>query len=339
MKAVALLAIGALVPGVARAQATSYHVTSRYNVGGEGGWDYLTPDAAGHRLFLSRSTHVMVLSLDSGTVVGDIANTPGVHGIALAQDLGRGFISNGRDSSVTIFDLRTLAPIGNVKTGGRNPDAIAYDAFSRRVFAMNGASGTATAIDAATGTVAGMVTLGGKLEMVVPDGRGRVFVNVEDSSQIGVFDARTLAVQAKWPIAPCEEPSGLAMDRANDLLFAVCGNGLMAVVDARSGRVVTTLPICRGTDGAAFDPGPMLAFASCGDGNLTIVHEAARDRFSVAATVPTQRGARTITLDEATHRVYLPTAEYGPAPEPTAAQPRRRPSLVPGTFTVLVVEP
>jgi DNA-binding beta-propeller fold protein YncE len=328
-----------LVASPLLAQAPVYRVSGRFAVGGEGGWDYLMPDTVNRRLYLSRSSHVMVLDLDSGTVVGDIPNTPGVHGIAVAPELNRGFTSNGRDSSVTIFDLRTFATIGNVKVGGRNPDAIVYDAFSRRVFAMNGGSGSATAIDAATGAVAGIVTFGGKPEFARSDERGTIFANVEDSSQIVAFDARTLAMKGKWALAPCEEPTGLALDRANRRLFAACGNGLMAVVNADNGRLITTVPICRGTDGAAFDPASRMAFASCGDGTLSLVHQDSPDTYSAAGAVTTQRGARTITIDERTHRIYLPAAEYGPAPEATAAQPRPRAPMIPGSFAVVVVQP
>lgn len=335
------LVVAALVLGASplRAQAPAYHVAGHFAVGGEGGWDYPQTDTTNHRLYLSRSTHVMVLDLDNGTVVGDITGTPGVHGIAIAPEVNHGFISNGRDSSVTMIDLRTLAVLGNVKVGGRNPDAIGYDAFSRRVFAMNGGSGTATAIDAATGTVVGLVTFGGKPEFVRSDERGTMYANVEDSSQIVTWDPRTLAVKAKWSLAPCEEPTGLAIDRAGHRLFAACGNGMMAVVNSDNGRLITTVPICRGTDGAAFDPATQMAFASCGDGTLSLVHQDGPDRYSAAGTVTTQRGARTITLDERTHRIFLPAAEYAPAPEPVAGQPRARPQMIPGSFTVVVVQP
>jgi YVTN family beta-propeller protein len=320
------------------AQAPRYHVAQRFVLGGEGGWDYLTLDAAARRLYVSHGTRVHVVQADSGTVVGEIANTPGVHGIALAPELGRGFTSNGRDSTVTVFDLRTLATIATVPVGGRNPDAIVYDAVSRRVFTMNGGSASATAIDAATNAVVGSVALGGRPEFAVADGRGRIYLNLEDSSAVVAFDARTLRVEGRWPLAPCTGPSGLAMDRAHRRLFAVCSNQLMAVMDADAGRVITTLPIGAGVDGAAFDPGTQLAFASAGDGTLTVVHEDAPDRFTVVDSVATQRGARTIALDERTHRVFLPTAEFGPPPAPTPERPRPRPPVIPGSFVVLVVD-
>ncbi len=208
----------------------------------------------------------MVLNEDSGTVIGDIPNTPGVHGIAVAPELGKGFISNGRDSSMTVFDYNTLATTANVKVGAANPDAILYDPFSQRVFTFNGRSGNATAIDATNNTVVGTVTLGGKPEFAMTDLHGKIFVNIEDSSQVAVFDARTLQLLGKYSLAPCQEPSGLAIDRQHHRLFAVCGNKTMAVINADNGHVVTTVAIGDGTDGVAFDPSTGLIFAACGEG-------------------------------------------------------------------------
>ena len=327
------------VPALAQAQAGTYHVSRRFPAGGEGGWDYPLADTARNRIFLSRGTHVMVLSEDSGTVIADIPNTPGVHGIAVAPELNRGFISNGRDSSMTIFDYTTLQTTGSVKVDAANPDAILYDPFSRRVFTFNGRSANATAFDATSGAMVGHVTLGGKPEFAQADLRGTIWVNIEDSSQVAAFDANTLQLRGKYSLAPCEEPSGLALDREHHRLFAVCSNKLMAVVNTDNGRVVTTLPIGGGTDGVAFDPTTALAFAACGEGVMTLVHEDSPDRFSVVATVPTQRGARTVTIDPRTHRVFTPTAQYQPAPEQVAGQPRQRPQMIPGSFTVLVIEP
>ncbi len=337
--AVASLLVASVHARTAAAQAPNYHVAQRFQAGGEGGWDYPLVDTLRHRLFLSRGTHVMVLSLDSGTVVGDIPGTPGVHGIALAPELGKGFTSNGRDSSVTVFDYTTLATTANIKVGGANPDAILYDSFSRRVFTMNGRSGNASAIDATTNAVVGMVDLHGRPEFVQSDGQGKIFVNIEDSSAVVAFDARTLQVVGRWSLAPCEGPSGLAIDRQHHRLFSVCSNKLMAVLDADNGRLITTLPIGDGTDGVAYDASSGLAFAACGEGVVTVVHEDAPDRFSVAATVQTQRGTRTITLDPRTHRVYTPTATFGPPPDSVPGQRRGRPQMVPGSFMVVVLEP
>jgi DNA-binding beta-propeller fold protein YncE len=319
--------------------APPYHVSKQIVLGGEGGWDYLIADGVAHRLFVSHGTRVEVVDLARDTAVGAILNTPGVHGIAFAEDLGRGFTSNGRDSTVTIFDLASLNTIGTVNVGARNPDAILYDPGTHRVFTMNGGSGNATAIEGASGTVAGKVALGGRPEFAVSDGRGRIYVNLEDSNAVVAFNARSLQVEGRWPLAGCDGPSGLAMDRDHRRLFSVCSNGLMVVMDADNGRLVTTLPIGRGVDAAAFDPGTGLAFASCGaDSVLTVVHADAPDRYTVVGNVPTRRGARTMALDLTTHRVFLSTAEFGPAPAPTPERPRPRPTVIPGSFRVLVLE-
>ena len=317
--------------------APGYHVIHRINAGGEGGWDYVTVDPDGNRLFLSRGTHAMVIDLGRDSVVGDIPNTAGIHGVALAPELNRGFTSNGRDSSVTIFDYKTLAPIGVVKIPGRNPDAILYDAATKRVFTFNGGTSNATAIDATNGTVVGTVALGGAPETAVSDG-GKVYANIEDKSEIAVFDPKTLAVLAHWPLAPCEEPSGLAIDRVHQRLFAGCGNKTMAVVDMRTGKVVATPAVGSGVDAAGFDPGTQLAFTSNGEGTITVVHEDTPDKYTVVETVPTQRGARTMAVNPKTHRLYTVTAEFGPTPAATADRPRPRPPMIPGTFVVLELD-
>jgi YVTN family beta-propeller protein len=316
--------------------ASGYHLLKKIPLGGEGGWDYLTFDPSSGRLYIARATHVIVLDTASGKVVGDIPDTAGVHGVALAREFGRGFTSDGRAGMVTIFDLKTLATIGHANTG-QNPDAIVFDSASKRVFAMNGRSGDATAIDAATGKVAGTVALGGKPEFAVADGRGRIYVNLEDKSQEVVLDSRKLEVVARWPLAPCEEPTGLALDPEHRRLFAGCHNQLMAVLDADSGKLINTLPIGRGVDATAFDPGLQYAYASNGEGTLTVVHEDAPDKFTVVDNVPTQRGARTMALDPATHQVYLATADFAPMPAPVPGRPRQRPAIVPNTFVVLVL--
>ena len=332
-----LLTLAALAAPAAQGQDAAYHVVGRIPLSGEGGWDYLIVDTAAHRLYVSRSTHVAVIDLDRDSVVGDIPNTLGVHGIAFVRELGRGFTSNGRDSTVTIFDLRTLAPLSQIKVTGRNPDAITYDPVSKRVFTFNGGSANATALDARTGAVVGTIDLGGKPEFAVSDARGRMYVNIEDKSEVVAFDPRSLTVVQRWSLAPCEEPTGLAIDRRSRRLFSVCSNALMAVLDADRGRVVTTLPIGSGVDGAAFDPATGLAFSSNGEGTLTVVHEESADSFRVVGTVATQRGGRTVALDERTHRFYTVAADYGPAPEPTPDRPRPRPPIIPGSVVVLVL--
>jgi DNA-binding beta-propeller fold protein YncE len=326
-----LLASLALAAG-----SSGYHVAKKTVLGGDGGWDYLTVDAKARRIYISRGTHVMIVDADSAAVVGDIPGTNGVHGIAIAYDMDKGFISDGRDNNVTIFDTKTLKVLGTAPAG-KNPDAIIYDPASKRVFAFNGSSKDATAIDAKTGTVAGTIPLGGKPEFAAADEKGHVFVNIEDTSEIVQFDSNKLTVENRWKIAPGEEPSGLAMDRKHRRLFSVCSNKLMVVVNADTGKVVTTLPIGQGTDAAGFDPETGFAFSSNGEGTLTVVHEDSADKFSVVDTVPTQVRARTMALDTKTHQVFTVTAEFGPPPAATAQQPRPRPPMVPGSFTLLTL--
>jgi DNA-binding beta-propeller fold protein YncE len=319
------------------AAGPGYHVTTTYKVGGEGWWDYLTTDAAARRVYISRGTHVMVLDADSGKSVGDIADTQGVHGIALAPDLGLGFTSNGREGTVSIFDIKTLATNSKVKVG-ENPDAILYDPATKRVFTFNGRSQDSTAIDASSGKVLGTIKLGGKPEFSVSDLQGGIFVNIEDKSELVAIDPAKLEVKSKWPLAPCKEPSGLAMDRKNRRLFVGCDNKMMAVVDADSGKVIATPAIGEGVDATAFDDETGLAFASCGeDGVLTVVHEDSPDKFSVPENVKTEKGARTMALDAKTHKVFVVTAKFGPPPAATADNPHPRPSMVPDSFVVLVV--
>jgi len=322
----------------APAGKSGYNVAREIALGGEGGWDYLAVDAAARRLYVTRSTRVVVLDADSGKVVGEIGGLSGVHGVALADELGRGFISNGRSSTVTIFDLKTLAKLGEVKSTGDNPDAILYEPSTQRVFAFNGRSGNATVLEAATGKVAGTVALGGKPEFATADAKGKVFVNLEDKSEVAAIDAHTLAVLARWPLKPCEEPSGMAIDRSSRRLLSGCGNQMAAIVDADGGKVVATVPIGKGVDANAFDPGTGLGFSSNGgDGTLTVIRRDAPDRWSVVENVPTRRGARTMALDEKTHTIFLVTAQFGPAPAATPEQPRPRPAILPGSFVILVV--
>jgi len=326
-----------LASSLVLAQDPGLHVINTYKIGGEGWWDYLTIDPASRHLFLSRGTHVMVIDADNGKVLGDIPDTQGVHGIALDSESGRGFTSNGREGTVTIFDLNTFKTIDKVKDVGQNPDAILFDPATKRIFTMNGRSQDTTAIDAATGKIVGKIPLGGKPEFGVSTGEGEVFVNIEDKSELVVFDPKELKVKSRWPLAPCEEPSGLAMDFRNRRLFAGCDNKMMAVINADTGKVITTLPIGGGVDANRFDPETQLAFASCGEGSLTVVHEDSPDKFSVVQSVATERGARTMTLDPKTHQIYLVTAKFGPPPAATAENPRPRPSMLPDSFVVLVV--
>jgi len=312
-------------------------VIKTYKLGGDGGWDYLTVDPESHHLFISLSTRVIVIDTESGKPVGEIPDTPGVHGIALANDLGRGFTSNGREGTVSIFDLKTLKPISKVQSVGENPDAILFDPATRRVFTFNGRSHNSTAIDAASGNIVGKIELGGKPEFGVSTGEGELFVNIEDKSELLALDPKELKVKSRWPLAPCESPSGLAIDKKNRRLFVGCDNKMMAVVNADTGKVMTTLPIGDGVDADRFDPDKKLAFASCGEGVLTLVKEDSPDKFSVVQNLKTERGARTMELDPKTHKIYLVTAKFGPPPAATAEQPHPRPSILPDTFEVLAV--
>lgn len=332
---VSLSFAGASLARVANS-AADYKVLKTVKLGGDGGWDCLTVDSQARRLYISRGTHVMVVNADTGEVVGDIPGTNGVHGIALVDGLGKGFISNGRDNTVAVFDPKTLRVSKQIPVG-KNPDIIFYDPQSKLVFVGNGGSRDIMAIDPKAETVKGTVPLDGKPEFAVAD-EGHVYVNLEDKSMIARIDSRKLAVDARWPLAPGEEPTGLAIDHKHHRLFAACANKLMTVVDTNNGHVVANVPTGNGADGAEFDSSNEIAFNPNGaDGTLTIIHEDSPDKFSVMQTLPTQRGARTMTLDPKTHKAYLITAEFGPPPAPTAERPHPRPSIVPGTFTLLIV--
>jgi DNA-binding beta-propeller fold protein YncE len=331
--------MNALLLALFFAAAPHYHVVKHFAVGGDSGWDYLTIDAPSHRLFISHADHVVVLDVASGKVVGDIPKTEGVHGIAIARDLERGFISNGRTNNVTIFDLDSLKVTGEAKTSER-PDAIMFEPASSRVFTFNAGGKNTTAIDAKTGTIAGEIPLGGKPEFAVHDGAGHVFVNIEDTSELAEIDAAKLTVVKRWKLAGCEDPSGLAIDRKHHRLFSGCANKVMAISDAEKGALITTVPIGEGVDGDGFDPAYDVAFASCGgSGTLTVVHESTPEKFEVVDNVATARGARTMAVDETTHHIYLPTAQLAPAPAPTPENPRPRRTIVPGTFEIIEVAP
>jgi DNA-binding beta-propeller fold protein YncE len=317
------------------AGASGYHLIKKVKLGGTGGWDYLTVDQATHRVFISRGTKVIVVDPATEKVLGEIPDTQGVHGIALAAEFSKGYTTNGRTSNSTIFDMTTLKPLGELKTD-KDPDAVIYDPYSKRVFTFNGDAGSSTVIDAANGSVAGTVALGGQPEFAASDGKGKIFVNLEDKSELVRFDAKTLKVEYTWPLAPCESPSGLAIDAEHEVLVVGCHNKLMAFVDGNSGKVQGTVPIGQGVDANRFDPGTGYAFASCGDGTLTIAHEDSPGKFSLLEMITTQRGARTMALDRANHNVYLVTAEFGPTPAATADNPRPRPAILPDTFVLLV---
>jgi len=317
---------------------SGYHLARQIKLGGDGRWDYIVFDTAAHRLFIARQTRVMVVDPESGKLLGEIPGLDGAHGVALVNETGRGFATSGRDSSVTMFDLKTLRVLGRIKAA-EDADAVLYDPASKHVLTFNGDAGSSTVIDPISGKVIGSIALGGKPEFGVSAGDGRVYVNLEDKARVAEIDAVGMRVIRSWSIAPCAEPTGLAIDRAHHRLFSGCRNSLMAISDATAGSTVATVPIGEGVDGAAFDPATRLAFASNGDGSITVVHEDSPAAFRVVATVPTRRGARTMALEERTHRIFTVTADFGATPAATAEQPHPRPSLLPGSFTLLVLAP
>ena len=326
---VCLAAVLAVPVIAAPATAPSgYHLVRAVPLPGDEGWDDLAIDQATHRLFITHGTHVVVVDIADYSVAGDIPDTPRVHGVAFAGDVG--FTSNGGDDTVSIFDLKTLQLAKRINVG-KGPDAILYDPATKKVLTFNGGSKDATVIDAASRTVDGTIPLGGKPEFAATDGKGKVFANIEDTSEIVVIDAKKMVVVKHWPLAPCEEPSGLAIDVAHHRLFAVCHNKMMAVVDALTGKIVATPAIGEGPDGAGFDPATRLAFSSNGEGTLTVVREISPDDFKVIDTVQTQKRARTMKLDTQSHDVFLVTADFNPP-----ATPGTRGTIVPGTFRLLV---
>jgi YVTN family beta-propeller protein len=290
--------------------ADSYQITKKIPIPGQGSWDYLTVDEGARRLYVSHGTQVEVLDLDSGAIVGKIENTQGVHGIAIAPDLGRGFVSDGQSSTVTIFDLKTLKMIADVPTG-KKPDAIIYDPATSRVFAFNGGSNSATVIEAKDGKVAGTIGLGGGPEFAAADGNGYVYNNLEDESLVLKINSRTLKVEQRWPTAPCASPSSMAIDAANRRLFLGCRSKVMAVMNADTGQVITALPIGDHVDATAFDVETRLIFNSNGEGTVTVIRQDSPDKYSVVETVETLPRAKTSALDPKTHRLFLSTAESG----------------------------
>jgi len=338
----ALLAVTAflcVVPLRGQAADAHYQLAREVPLPGDEGWDYLSFDAQSGRLYVSHGTRVQVVDTKTFAVVGEIPDTPGVHGIAIAQDLGRGYVSAGRADTIVVFDLKTLARVASIKATGANPDAILYDPFTHRVFTFNGRGRNVTAIDARTNEVVGTIAVDAKPEFAASDAAGRVYVNLEDRNSLAMIDPKELKVLATWPLTGCEEPSGLAIDRAHGRLFSVCSNRVMLVVDASSGAVLASEPIGARVDGVAFDGTRGLAFATAGEGTLTIVHEDTPLKFSVAQSLPTRAGARTVTVDETTHRVFSVTAKLGPVAAPTPEQPYPRPRIEPGSFELLVIAP
>ncbi|MGH8041936.1 MAG: YncE family protein [Rudaea sp.] len=335
----ALLAVmGASALAAPPAATDAWHVTQHYQIGGSGRWDLLTLDQAAQRLYVSRSDRVVVLDAKNGRQVGEIDGLSGVHGIALADSPHRGFISNGRANTVSVFDPDTLKVEQTIAVGAQDPDTILYDAFSHRVFTFNGDSNDASVIDAANGKLLGHIALPGGPEFAVSDGHGHVFDNIESKDELVEIDPVAMRVTAVWPLHDCKRPTGLAIDVAHHRLFSVCQNKLMAVTDSTNGKAIASVPIGEGPDAACFDDKREFVFSSNGrSGTLTVAHEDDPDHYRVLANIPTQTSARTMALDQATGHVFLSAAELGPRPEPTATDPHPRPTVKPGSFTILEV--
>lgn len=332
-----LSALLLLCAAAGAAPAQTYHLTHTFTLGGEGGWDYIALDTMGHRLFIARQDRIMVVNPETGALLGQIPGLDRAHGVAFDYEGGFGFATSGADSAVTMFDLQTLQVMGKTPVAV-DDDAVLYDPASRRILTMNGDAASASVIDPVSGRNVGTIALGGKPEYGVSAGDGKLYVNIADNAEVVEVDARGMRVTRRWAIVPCGSPTGLAIDRVHHLLFSGCRSGVMAISDARAGRLVTTVPIGQGVDATRFDAATGNAFASNGDGTITVIHEDAPTRFTVTGTIQTKAGARTMELDPVTHRIYTVTADFGPAPAPTAAQPRPRPPVVPGTFAVMVLE-
>ena len=337
-----LRAIGICIATFGLAQAAAgavpaYHVAKTYTLSGDGFWDYLTFDPGSKRLFIGRNDRIMVVDPNSGKLLGEVHGLTRAHGVAIDHAQGRGFATSGGNATLMIFDLKTLAVIGSTKVGV-DDDAIQFDPATGRIFTFNGDAHTVSVVDPATGRLIGTVDLGAKPEFGVPDGQGKLYVNLESTSQIAEIDATTMKVTRRWPLAPCQSPSGLAIDTAHHILFSVCRNRVMAISNAVSGRVIAHVSIGPGADAARYDAGTGLAFASTGrDGAITVVHEDSPARFRVVQRVKTQLGARTMGLDPETHRLYTVTASFKPQPK-TAGQRRRFPQMLPGSFRLIVLE-
>ena len=316
----------------------SYKVSKKINIAGDEGWDYLSVDNANQNLFVSHGSVVNVIDLKTDQTIATIQDAKGVHGIAIANDLNKAFISCGKDNTVSVINLKTFELIEKIKIEGQKPDAILYDQFSHYVLTYNAKSSDATVIDANTNKVVKTIPLGGKPEFSVTNTKGLIYVNIEDKNEIKTIDTKTLEVMNTWSISPGDEPSGLALDIQNNILFSVCSNKTMVIVDATTGKIIQIVPIGDGCDGVAFDAKKKMIFSSNGEGSITAVKEESNKKFTVVETINTQKGARTIAINPTTSQLYLSTAAFGAKPEPTTEKPKPRAGLVPNSFTVLVVE-
>lgn len=333
-------ALLATLLGFAAANANAdYHIVKSIQVGGEGGWDYLEPDPIGRRLYISHEKHVVVIDMDTLKVVGDVPDSPGMGGVTFSRELNRGFTANGDEDAVGVFELSTLKPIAKWKATGRRPNQIAYEPLTQRVFSFNSTGRNITVFDAKTGNVLSTLEVDGRTEFYAMDGKGMIYDSLQDQATIIAIDARMMKVVATYPLAPHAQPAGTTMDPRTRRIFVACRSKSFLVLDADTGKILATLPIGERNDAAKFDPGTQLAFASNGDGTLAIVHEDSPDQFTLAQTVKTEYGARTMAVDTQTHRVFMPSANWGPAPAPTPDNPNPRRPMVPGSFHVLVLEP
>ena len=323
-------------PAPAQSPVT-YQVTNTYSLGGDGGWDYVVPDPASHRIYIGRSNRVMVMDERNGKLLGEVTGINGAHGTAIAPKSGYGFATSGNDSSVVMFDLKTFKTLGRIPAA-EDADAVIFDPVSNRVFTFNGDAHSSTVIDARNGKLITNIALGGKPEYGVSAGDGKVYANLTDVSEVVEIDARKLTVTKRWSTAPCKNPVSMAIDTKNHRLFSGCRSGVMAVSDYKAGKIVATLPIGAGVDGAGYDPVTHDAFASNADGTLTVIHQNGRDNYHVLETVQTSPGSRNMGLDPVSHRIYLAAAKFGPRPDSSASNPRRRPPMIPGSFGVMVVE-
>jgi YVTN family beta-propeller protein len=328
-----LFAFFSLIPLLASAQS-GYHLIKKYPLTGDGGWDYVAYDNHAKRVYISHATHVLVFDADEEKIIGDILNTEGVHGIAFAQESGHGFTSNGKSNSVLMFDLKSLDTLKRI-TVGTKPDAIIYEPFSKSIIVCNGGSNNASVIDAKTGEVKHTVALGGAPEFAISDGKGHLYINLEDKNEVTDIDANKFKVLHHWKLSPGDGPTGIAMDKKTRRLFIGCANELMIIVNADNGKIVTKLPIGKRVDAVVFDPDKNLAISSNGEGTMTVVHETSPDKFEVRETVKTQPGAKTEALDPDSHCIYLITSDFGPVPEATKEHPHPRGAIIPNTFTLL----
>ena len=334
-----LAALAAAGPAAAADSSPGYHFLKEIPIAGDTGWDYLSIDSGGRRLYVTHGTHIVVIDLNNDSVVGDIADTPGIHGFALAQKLGRGFASDGGEAKVSVVDLKTLATTSKIGTE-EGPDGILYEPGREEVYAFDGRAHAATVISARSGQVVATIKLPGKPEFPAADPRaGRVYDNIEDKSEVVAIDTKSHQIVNEWPIAPGESASGMAFDVQHHRLFLGCENHLMLMMDSKTGKVVDSVPIGSGVDANAFDDSLQLAFSSNGEGTVTIAHEDSPSKLTVVQTLKTQPSARTMALDPKTHRIYLAAATFQPAPPPAPGAPRRRPPIVPGSFKVLVYGP